>query len=216
MKIKIDKIVIAQQTKSALKIKRSADFYLQYFKKFPDLGIFHSYPELIHAALLEANPEVSDFVPQPLKLYVGNRRYIPDCYYVENKNKKVVEIKPEGKMEEKIRIPVQEFLKKHKMDFFVISNEEILEQEQLGLNWLQIIRVINSGKGIETKDTKLKILDLFYENNQRTVGDFISQGNRLNSFKMELALYKLIYDHSISFNESAGLINYDTEVKLCK
>lgn len=216
MKIKSKKLKIKQQIKTAKKLLRSADCYLQYFIKFPYLGIFHSYPELIHAALLEANPEVPNFVPQPMKLHVGNRRYIPDCYYTEYGAKKVVEIKPKGKMEEKIRITVQEFLKKHKMDFVVISNEEILEQEQLGLNWLQIIRVINSGKGIETKGLELKIMDLFYENNQRTVGDFISQGNRLNKSKMELALYKLIYNHRISFNASAGFFNYDTEVELCQ
>ena len=58
-KVTSDSLVMQQQVKSASRILRSADTYQQKFIKFPYIGIFHSYSELLHAAILESDPNVN-------------------------------------------------------------------------------------------------------------------------------------------------------------
>ena len=121
-----DSLVAQQQSKSALKLLRSADCYLQRFIKFPGTGIFHS-------AILESSPSVTSFVPQALSLRVGNRRYVPDSYVLEDGKRIIVEIKPGGKFKDELKVPLVEFFSFHNMTFKVLSNEEILANETLGL-----------------------------------------------------------------------------------
>ena len=128
-----------QQFKTAMKLKVAADVYFQKFKKFPRVGIFHSYAELLFAALLEADPEVSDFTPQPMQVRVKGKRYIPDFHYIKNNKSFIAELKPRGEFNEEKKLICEEIFSLQDMQFEVIPNEYALKHEIKAINWLQVI-----------------------------------------------------------------------------
>jgi hypothetical protein len=214
-KVKTDSLIAVQQTKSASKILRSADVYQQRFLKFKNIGIFHSYAEYIHAALLEANTNVSTFVPQPYKFMVGNRRYIPDCYDQISGENVVIEIKPRGEFKDELRLPLSEYLRFHNMEFKVISNESILEQETLGLNWIQIIQTLLSAQFEDTEIEESLIWQKVMLDHELTIGDIVDSGNRIEKRHREVALFRLAHRGNVSLRLDKRPINFETEVALC-
>lgn len=220
---KTDKVVVVgdidvpiQQTRIAKKILRSADTYQQSFIKFTkEIGIFHCYQELLHAALLESDPEVTSFTPQPYSLYVGQRRYIPDCFYVKSGKKYVVEIKPRGEFKDELKIPLEEYFSFHNISFKVISNEDILKQENKALNWLQIIRTLKSSELEDTVKAEYKIYDDVITYDEQTLGDILITGDRINYREREIALFRLLHRGMLKIDYKNKDINYETKVKLC-
>lgn len=204
-----------QQQRSNVKILRSADCYQQKFIKYPLIGVFHSYPELIHAALLEADKDVESFVPQPFRFRIGKQWYTPDCFYLKQGNRFLIEIKQSGELKDEIRIPIEEFCKLENMTFLVISNQTILAKEQLAMNWLKIIRVLNTALDIQTHDLEYKILDKITHQPECEISDFIFQGDRLGQMKSELALFRLTHKGIIKLDLETKPIEYSTTVTLC-
>ncbi len=210
-----DNFLPTQQIKSASKILRSADCYQQRFIKFPDVGIFHSYAELLHAALLEADPEASNFIPQPLSLSIGRRKYVPDCYYVKSGRRYVVELKPRGEFDDNLRIPLESFFDYQEIKFEVISNESVLENEPLALNWLRIIRILISARLEDTQTEEIKLWDSFLANPKQYLDDIISVGNRLGDRAREIALFRLVHRGKLTINFNGKDMGLDTEVSSC-
>lgn len=70
------------QQPTTRQFKIATDFYAQFMLKHPALSEFHSRAEHLFAGLLEGDPTVTSYVPQPFMLRVGKRRYKPDCYVV--------------------------------------------------------------------------------------------------------------------------------------
>lgn len=208
------KNLIPHQQESAKNILRSADCYQQKFIKFPHIGIFHSYAELLHAALLEANSEVSAFVPQPFLLYVGNRRYPPDCYYTEQGLRIVVEIKPRGELKDELLIPVKKFFEHEGIIFKVISNEEIFSQEILAVNWLKIIRTLVSAANETTYKEEISLLNRLFEYQEIDVGDIVFIGDRIGQRKTEIALFRLAHKGKIKLDLSNSMLSFATKVSL--
>ncbi|MBL1319699.1 MAG: hypothetical protein COA63_001380 [Methylophaga sp.] len=206
-----------QQVRSASKILRSADCYQQRFIKFTDIGIFHSYSELLHASLLEADPNVSSFTPQPLSLLIkGKRRYVPDCYYVKSGKRYVVELKPSGDFNEELKVPLELFFDYHNIKFEVISNESILENEMIALNWLHIIRTLISAVLENTETEEIGLWEEFLLEQKKTIGDIISIGNRINGRAREISLFRLVHRGKLKIDFNDREIGLDTEVSLCK
>lgn len=54
-------------------IQKKSDCYRQKFLKFDSIGTFHSLPELLHAALLEADTGVTSFTPQPKPFSISGK-----------------------------------------------------------------------------------------------------------------------------------------------
>ncbi len=204
-----------QQIKTASNLLRSADCYLQTFIKFPEVGIFHSRAELLHAALLEADPEVISFVPQPFKLMVNGSRYIPDCYVAYKNKREVIELKPRGEFDEAKLIPlVEHFKQKHGADFKVVSNESVFEQELKAQNWLFIIRTLANMGDVSTNNQEQELLERFFFKPKQRIGDVVQINNRMNAYLDEIALYRLIHQGKLSISHDKP-IDTDTEVTLC-
>ena len=205
---------IPEQQKTSIGFMRSTDCYQQRFLKFPLLGVFHSYSELLHAALLEANTNVSSFVPQPFKFLIGRRRYIPDCFYLASGKRIVVEIKPQGKLSDEIKIPLTEYLAFNDILFKVISNEEILEQETLALNWLYIVRTLLTSQYEETSVQEIQLYEKILAHSELSVGDIIDLGNRIQNRQNEIALFQLVYKGKLELDLTEYLISTSTLVKI--
>jgi hypothetical protein len=208
-------IPINQQNKSAMTLKVAADIYFQMFKKFNQVGIFHSYSEILFAALLEADHEVSCFTPQPMQVSIKGKRYIPDFHYIKNNQSFIVELKPRGEFNEEKRKTCEEVFFNKGMKFKVIKNEDVLNQEIKALNWLQIIRVILTSTLNETRNQELKILAEVVNGSTSTFGDVIDTGNRMGTMLEEIALYRLIYKGRLKAELSKNLISLNTEIKTC-
>jgi len=214
-KVRSDTLVPEQRSKVASKILRSADCYQQKFIKFDDIGIFHSYSELLHAALLEADSSVSTFTPQPYSLQVGKRRYIPDCYYLKSGKRFVVELKPRGEFNNALKIPLEDYFNRENINFIVVSNESVLDKEIIALNWLKIIRTLISAQDEDTTVEEYRIWDCFLLNPKQSVGDIISSGNRIYNREKEIALFRLIHKGKLSIHFNDLDLSYQSEVKLC-
>ncbi|WP_444993909.1 hypothetical protein [Aliikangiella sp. IMCC44359] len=211
---KTDNLIPTQQL-SARKLLRKADCYQQKFIKFPHIGIFHSYAELLHAALLESDNEVKSFVPQPFLFRIGKRRYPPDCYYVKNGERFIIELKPGGELPDDTRIPKEKFCALENITFKVISNESILDREQLALNWLKIIRTLNSAIDIDSHDQELQIMDTLFEVNECELEDIVCKGDRLGQSTVEVGLFRLAHKGFIKLELEKVRLGYSTVVRLC-
>lgn len=192
----------------------SADTYIQKFIKHPHVSIFHSYPEYIHAALLESDKEVSTFVPQPLLFRVGRRPYIPDCFYTKAGKRFLVEIKPRGEFDESMRRPLTDFCKLQGVTFSVLSNESLLEQEVKAINWLYIIQVLLLTKEIETSGEEKTIWNKLLADHEKELGDIVLMTGTEKDFRHQVALFRLAHRGVLQFDDEIG-INPATRVCLC-
>ena len=209
--IKLKKLIPEQQTTS-LKLLKSADCYLQKFLKFPEIGVFHSYAELLHAALLESKPGVINFVPQPFKLRVGNRTYIPDCYYIKNGQRYIVEIKPRGEFNQSTVLLVKKKLELENIKFTVITNKSILKQEVLAINWLHIVRSLLATEWMQTSTKQHQLLTSLHHKSQQTISELIDfDSDGIN----EIALFRLAHMGKVKIELHSNLMNPDSRVELC-
>ena len=213
--IKSESLTPIQQHSSAKKLNRATDYYLQKFIKFPQIAIFHSYPEYLHAALLEGNPLITSFVPQPFRLLVQNRRYVPDCFYVYRTKRYVIELKPEGKFDNKLKKPLKAYFKQQGFNFKVLTNESILKKETLALNWHHIVKTLLSAEMVNTDTEELKIMDQLSVEGETEFGHLIKIGDRLANKKLEIAVFRLAHKGQIAIDLKDRKINYSTMVTLC-
>lgn len=202
------------QQRTSLKLTKSTDYYEQRCVKYPDRACFHCYAEFIHALLLEADPTVSSFVPQPYQLVVNRKRYIPDVYLVRNGRIEVLELKSRGKFDPKMEVPLQAFFHQYDMHFAVLANETVLEQERLALNWLPIVQVLAQAhyQGLDTAAQEQRLFDAARAETTVTVGDLLGEASRSERYWSELALYRLLHRHDLQTDLSQTPLDYDSEV----
>ena len=213
--VKIDSLEPRQQ-KTDRRFKISADIYQQSFLKFSGIGVFHSYHELLYAGLLESNPDITYFVPQPYKFLIGKRRYTPDFFYIKKGKHYVIEVKPKGELKDETLIPISTYLSAENIKFKVVSNEKIRAKEQLAKNWLQIVRVLKSAENLDTTFEEKNILDQCIVNSKKLIGDFINPFSRDKDFKNEIAIYRLAHSGKVSLDIKANPINFNSEVTSCR
>jgi hypothetical protein len=206
----------AQNTLNAFKVRKVADCYFQRFIKFNEIGVFHSYSELLHAALLESDPLVSSFTPQPKGFNVNGKPYIPDCFYIKDGKQVFIEIKPRGKFTESKLIPLKEYTESNDGEFLVVSNESILEQRIKAQNWLYIIRQLISGRYETTIGEEEDINRMMLHRGKLTLSEIIDQGNRAASALMGIALFRLVHEGRAHMNLETKRLSYETEVQLCE
>lgn len=208
-----DQLVPAQQPTS-VSLTKSTDYYEQRCVKFAQRGAFHSYAELIHALLLEADRDVTSFVPQPYQLLVNRRFYIPDVYAVRSGRIQILELKPEGKFDREKEAMLVAFFDQYGMHFEVVANESVLEQEQLALNWLPLIQVLAQAlaQGIDTQVEEQRLYDIARAQDSLAVGDLLHDSSRQEQYPKELALYRLLHRHDLVCDLTQRPLNYDTVI----
>lgn len=209
--VRTDSLVPVEQP-SSRDILVSADTYQQRFLKYPHRGTFHSYAEYLHAILLESHRAVTSFVPQPFKLYIRNRRYIPDCYVVENGERKVIELKGSA---EKTPLPlavITHFFALQGLRFEVIDNQTVLQHEREARHWLRLIQalVVAERYACDTRRLERDILAQCMES-PCCVADVLTPGRR-DQWPREIALYRLLHRHWLETDLKMRYLNYDSEL----
>jgi len=185
--------------------------------KFPHRACFHSYAEFIHALLLEADAGVTAFVPQPYCLRIGRKLYTPDVYVAYRERLVIRELKPEGRsLPDGWIQALAGYFNHYDMHFELISNEEVLAQEALALNWLSIVQVLAEAQvdGVDTNTEETQILNRLLQSRSTTVGEILNEGPRDDGYRHELALLRLLHQHRIDANLSEAPWDYDTVVWL--
>jgi len=195
------------------RFKIATDLYLQRFIKYPKIAECHCYVELLYLALLEFNPTVSSFTPQPKKLKINGRRYVPDCFFLRDGEKTYVELKPRGEFGDALRLPLEQYARRKNCKFEVVANEAVLERRVRAENALQMLRVLLSASDEDTSKAEEDIFDQLFTNRSMDISDVVDRDNRIGERHMEIALYKLAHSGAISIDIDKEPIGYRTKVR---
>ena len=201
--------------KTPLRLRMSADCYLQKFIKYPRVAECHSWSELLYLALLESDPSVTSFTPRPERLKVNGRQYIPDCFYVKNGERVYVELKPRGEFKDEIRLPLEDYAARYGCKFEVLANETILKQVIKAKNWLHIIRTLVSATHEDTSESEEWILEVLYYDRSLRIADVVDQFDRIGNRDKEIGLYRLAWEGLVHLELDEKPINCDTRV-ICR
>ncbi len=204
---------IQRPTPKALEV--ASDFRQQYMLKHAPLSCFHSLAEYLYAGLLEGNPSVNAYVPQPFLLRIFGEHYTPDCYFNRNGEHFVVELKPKGEFPDAKRIPLEQFFAIHGMTFEVLSNESVLEQLIKALNWIEIVRNLYSARMIDTNQEEVKVLQQLEARGRCTLGEFVDPGDRERTYLDEIALMRLLHRGLVVADLDDQVLDYSTRFYSC-
>jgi len=195
-------------------LETAADFYQQHMLKHPYRSDFHAEAERLHAGLLEGDPAVSSYVPQPFRLRVGRRRYIPDCYVLRDGQRLVRELKPEGRLDAALRDPLTAFFSQQGMCFEVLANEALFERRTEAENWLDIVQTLYVGRDFDTAAAETDVLDTL-AGGAAALGDLLDPGDRERTYLTELALFRLLHRGRVGAALADATLDYDTVFDLC-
>ncbi len=204
---------VPRQIPTSLKLLKATDFYEQRCLKFAGCGQFHSRAELIHAALLEGNPKVRRYTPQPFRFRVGSKCYIPDCY-VETERKIVRELKPRGSFDEELYHHISTLCDLHDIDFEVLSNEAVLDQEQLAENWLVILRMLLWAGDLDTGFQEREIIESLLGQPIFCLGDYVEPLDRELSYTAEIAIFRLLHRGVLKANLESKCLSLETKFEV--
>lgn len=213
--VKADTLEPHQQI-TAQNFKTATDFRQQVMIKHPFLSDFHCWAEHLHAGLLEGNPAVSSYVPQPFRVRIRRRLYTADCYVVtDNQPRCVVELKPRGEMPDDMRIPLVHFFAQYGMQFDVVSNEAVYERMIEAENWLEIVRILNQSKNLSTTDAEQIVMERLYKKGPCNLGDLIDPGDRDRTYYQEISLFRLLHRGQLTGELTDNHLDFDTGLSLC-
>lgn len=197
-------------------LKTACDFRQQVMLKHPLLSNFHSRAEHLHAGLLEGDPSVTSYVPQPFRLRIRHHQYTPDCYVVaDNRPRQIIELKPRGEMKDELRVPLTEYFAQHGMTFVVLSNEAVFEREIEAQNWLEIVTILHQSQLLSTEQEEADLLAQLHLDGPCTLGDIIDMGDRKHSYRREIALFRLLHQGHLRATLCERSLDLDTGVSLC-
>lgn len=191
------------------------DCYLQTLIKFPYVAEFHSYAEWLQAGLCEGDPQVTTFIPQPFRLRVQGKRYIPDLYLVKNGQRRVIELKPRGEFDEAKTACLAAFFAQYDMVFEVHANEDQLHQEQAALNWLTVVRTLVRAEDLDTQTEELQLMQDWPASTALPLSEWLDPGNREHTYLTEIALFRLAHRGWLCPNFASGPLDYETEFTPC-
>lgn len=213
--VKADSLEPVQQPTSPA-FQTATDFRQQVMLKFPRLADFHSYAEYLHAGLLEGDPHVQSYVPQPFRLRIGKRRYTPDCYVVaDNQPRRVQELKPRGELPDALRVPLTHFFAQHGMRFEVIDNEAVYARATEAENWLEIVRILHQARELGTAPAEYALLERVRGSGTFTLGDVVDPGDRARTYRDEVALFRLLHRGTLRADLTSAPLDFDTEITPC-
>ncbi|MFT7651216.1 MAG: hypothetical protein ACI9UU_000318 [Candidatus Azotimanducaceae bacterium] len=202
------------QVKTDLQFLKATNGYVRKFIKHPKLSYFHSYPEFLHAALLEADATVTSFVPQPFRLRVNSKRYVPDCFVVRGSQRLVVELKKDGEMDSSKVLSLENFFATRNMIFQVIGNDEILMQETTALSWLKIVQSMVIHADIDTSRTEEDVLQLIGIRSEVVLSELLESTRPPFSARL-LSVQRLLHRGVLSADLSEHSLYAGTVIKPC-
>ncbi|MAO27139.1 MAG: hypothetical protein CMN15_08110 [Roseovarius sp.] len=185
--------------------------------KHPTPCEFHSIAEYYHALLLEGDPSVSRYVPQPFLLTIGKRqrRYTPDCYVVRDGQVDVVELRPRAEFDERRRQALKAFLRSHGMRFVVLDNEAVLSRRCEAWNWQKIVQTLVLHQDLVTSSIERELLDDVFRRGTVELGDYVRHSDRASSRPQEIALLRLLHQGKVSADLTQDELSYHTELTVC-
>jgi hypothetical protein len=201
------------QRKTDRGFRVATDFRVAQMLKHPNPCEFHSIAEYYHALLLEGDPLVTRYVPQPFLLMIGKRRYVPDCYVVRDGRVDVVELRPEAKFDELRRQALEAFFGIHRMRFIVIPNEAVLSRRTEASNWQMILQTLVCHQDLDTTRWELELLEEVVRMGGIQLGDRVSRYDRSSSRPQEIALLRLLHQGKVTANLTERRFGYDTELR---
>jgi hypothetical protein len=215
--VKAPQSLVPRQHHTPASFQKTCDFYMFWAPKHSAAkSEFHSYEEYLYAGLLEGDPTVSAFVPQPFLYRIHGRYYTPDCYVVRNGQTLVIEIKPHGEFSDGKRIPMMQHCRLFNMDFQVISNESIRERELEALNWIEIAHTLYANTYLETIECELRLLDLINQDQHGILlGDIVDPGHREKTFLDEIGVLRLLHKGKVSADMTQRPFDFDTVLQSC-
>lgn len=215
-RVTTDSLVPAQQ-RTSLRLATNADVYLRCCLKYPGRGVFHSYPEYLHGILLDVDPEVTSFVPQPYTLKIARTSYTPDVYVVRAGQQEVIELKGQRGLDPVIEASARAFFADYAIHFSVLSNNTVLAREQEALNWLPLLQVVICAEqnGLDTETTASTLLTRCRRFPGTTVAELLSPARRPTQYVEEVALYRLLVTHQLSADVVSAPLNYSSVLIAC-
>ncbi len=204
-----------RQTERGFRV--ATDFRVAQMLKHPTPCEFHSIAEYYHALLLEGDPNVSRYVPQPFLLTIGKRqrRYTPDCYVVRDGQVDVVELRPRAEFDERRRQALEAFFRTHRMRFVVLENEVVLSRRCEALNWQKIVQTLVLHRDLVTWSIEQELVDDVLHRGTVQLGDYVRQADRESSRPQEIALLRLLHQGKVSADLAEDPLGYDTELTVC-
>lgn len=200
-----------QQT-TARDFRTAADFRVAQMLKHQPPSEFHSLAEYFHAALLEGDPTVSHYVPQPFVLKIGKEHYKPDCYVVRDHRVDVVELKPRAKFDPQKRRTLEAFFRDHHMQFSVLANEAVLARRLEACNWLTIVQMLVLHRDVDTWVDEQAILDQVFRAGGGCIGDWVLAKDRSATRVQEIALFRLLHQGKLKADMTDHRLSFETEV----
>jgi len=205
------------QRKTKWDFRIATDFRIAQMLKHPTPCEFHSIAEYYHALLLEGDPSVSRYVPQPFLLTIGkrHRRYTPDCYVVRDGKVDVVELRPRAEFDERRRQALEAFFRTHRMRFVVLENEAVLSRRCEAWNWQKIVQTLVLHQDLVTSSVERELLDDVFRRGTVQLGDYVLHSDRASSRPQEIALLRLLHQGKVSADLAHDELGYHTELTLC-
>ncbi|MFA0812777.1 Tn7 transposase TnsA N-terminal domain-containing protein [Microbulbifer epialgicus] len=210
--------LVPRQRHTPVKLQRAFDFRMFWALKHPAAkSEFHSFAEYLHAGLLEGDPKVTSFVPQPYRLRVHGRYYTPDCYVLTNGHRQVLEIKPKGIFDDSLRVPLEHYFLLHNIEFKVISNESILARQREAENWIEIVHTLFAARDINTHANELGLLRLLQDHREDglEVREIVDPGDRERTYSDEIALLRLMHRGLVCTDLTTAVFDYDCVIRPC-
>lgn len=192
--------------------RTATDFRIAQMLKHAPPSEFHSLAEYFHAALLEGDPTVSRFVPQPFVLNIGKEHYKPDCYVVRDHRVEVVELKPRAKFNPQKRKALEAFFRDHHMRFSVVANESVLARRIEACNWLTIVQMLVLHRDLDTQIYEQAILDQVFRAGGGRIGDWVLAKDRSSTRAQEIALFRLLHQGKLNADLTDHRLSFETEV----
>lgn len=210
-----------KQHMSAQRFKMSVNWYQQQFHKHKELSLFHSVWELYFATLLEADPQVRGFVPQPFAFRIGKRRYTPDFYVERLGQIQLVEIKRDKELDESghwtnhyIVNAMTDYCDSQGWSFQVVANSWVKKQQKIVERWLPIIRCLQHHKELLTDQQESYVLNFLSEQQDCAISDLIDPFDREFNLLIEIAVYRLAIAGQISLNLKHEALSSEARVRL--
>ena len=190
--------LIPHQHRASRGFRRSCDLRCFRGLKFPGIGEYHSHAEYLHACLIEGEPAVTAYVPQPFLLGIGRRRYTPDVYVVRAGERWVYELKPRGEFEPGLTEALTVFFRFHGMHFGVIANEAMLTRQVEAVSIAALLRLLRAGTQYDTSTEQAELYTTLVQAGEMTLAELLADYHGVARHRREVALGRMVLTGQIS------------------